>query len=685
MKTFLLEIGTEEMPHWAVEAGISQLKELFEKTLKENAIYFKNLRVFGGPRRLSIIGQVSERSEDRVIEVKGPPYDAAFDDKGKPTKTAEGFSKAQGVNLDELQVREVNGARYVFAVKKEEGIKTEKLLKKAVPDIILTLNFKKAMRWKDYSVRFIRPIRWLVCLFGSSVLDFEIASVVSGRKSRGHRFLVQEEIEIPEGTSYESILETKGKVIVDHKKRKERILNEAKKVCPEGAEPLMDENVLQEVVHLVEYPYAILGKFEERFLSLPEEVLITAMESHQRYFPVRKKVSGSLMPYFVVIHNGNPEFEDVIREGNERVIRARLEDATFFYEDDLKKPLESRVPALEGVIFQRKLGTLLEKVSRLQSLAGQIAGLFGYSKRIKEKAERAAYLSKADLLTSMVTEFPELQGIMGREYALKGGEDLEVAKAIYEHYLPRFPGDLLPETKVGIVLSIADRLDTVAGYFLCGLEPTGSEDPYSLRRQSQGAVQIILESDIDFNLEEALKLAIKGYENVKGLRDSKETFQSLFEFFRARLERMLIDKDYRPEHVYCISTRAMVAPSTSIKKLEIISRWAKDEKLDDILIPFQRVRNLSQPELGTSVDPSLFEEAYEEKLYQVYNRTYKSYSERELEKTLAKIADMRETIDTFFDKVLVMSEDKKIRENRLKLLNSLRALYEKYANFSALI
>lgn len=685
MKAFLLEIGTEEMPYWAVETGISQLKDLFEEMLLKNAVEFQELKVWGGPRRLSVVAKLSEYAKDRVIEIKGPPYKAAFDSEGKPTKTAEGFAKSKGVSLDELQAREVNGARYVFAVKKVEGESTLEILKREVPEIILSLNFKKSMRWKDYPVRFVRPIRWIVCLFNGEVIEFEIAGVRSGNISKGHRFLAKESVKIPNGDVYEEVLEKAGKVIVNHQKRREMIVEKAKKVCPHGAEPLIDEDVLREVVHLVEYSNAVLGTFEEKFLFLPEEVLITVMESHQRYFPVRQKASGKLLPNFVVIHNGNPEFEHIIREGNERVIKARLEDAAFFYENDLKKSLESRVPDLKGVIFQKKLGTLFEKVLRVQKLAAEVSDLFGYDDKVREKAERAAYLSKADLLTDMVTEFPELQGVMGREHAIKSGEDPEVAKAIFEQYLPRSLGDILPETKPGVVLSVADKLDTVAGYFLCGFQPTGSEDPYSLRRQAQGAVLTILQSGIDFNISKALEMAVDGYSDVKGLKDRRETLNSLFEFFRARIERILVDRGFEPNLVASVSRMAMVSPATSVKKLEILSEWAKDGLLEDILIPFQRVRNLSQPELGINVDISLLKEPEEQKLFDVYRETAEAYSERDLRSILSKIRGMREAVDIFFDKVLVMTEEAEIRENRLKLLNALRSLYENFADFSALI
>lgn len=684
MKDFLLEIGTEEMPYWAVKTGIEQLENNFANILKENAIKYEGLKVYGGPRRLTVRACLSEEQESREEKTRGPAYKTAFDENGKPTKAARGFARARGVKVDELVGEDTENGKYVFAVKEIKGIKTNKFLTSKLSGLVKSLTFNKSMKWGTGKLKFVRPIRWITCLFGEEVIKFKIENITSGRVSYGHRFLSEGKIELKKSSDYEEVLEERGHVIVDHQKRREVITKGAKQQSAKvSGRPVLHRNVLEEIVHLVEYPHPLLGGFEDFFLELPDEVLTTVMEVHQRYIPV-KAGDGSLLPNFVLVHNGDPRYQNTIRKGNERVIRARLADAQFFFNEDLKTSLIERVPELKGVIFQKKLGSLFDKTKRVEKLTAFCCELLNCIES-KEYAVRAATLSKVDLLTDMVNEFPELEGIMGREYSLRQGEQKEVANAIFEHYLPRFSGDRLPESKAGAALSIADKIDTVAGYFLCGIEPTGSEDPYSLRRQSQGAVLTVFDRNIDFDISAVLKKAVEGYKNVKNLKDRKQTIKSLEEFFIGRIEKILTDMDYPQEFVSALSTYAMRKPYTAKKKLDALVNLKEDSKLDDILIPYRRVRNLSRIKLGNEIDESLLEEKTEIELYRKLKKTAEKYSRAESKEALNLLIKLRKPIDDFFDEVLVMTEDKKIRENRLCLLNFIRGMYEEYANFSRLL
>lgn len=680
---FVLEIGVEEMPYWAVEDGEAQLAEGFARLARDGAIDCANLRVLAGPRRFAVLCDLAPRQRDREVVVKGPAAHAAFDADGRPTKAAEGFARAQGVRVEELVVREEGGGRYAFAVKTVIGAPTGEYLREALPKLILDLSFRKAMRWTDGPLRFVRPIRWLVCLLGDEVVPFALDRLVAGRLTRGHRILAPGSIEIAHAGEYERVLEERGRVVADPEKRRGRILAEAERVCPEGARPIVHEAVLEEVAQLVEYPTGILGHFDEEFLSVPEDVLITAMEHHQRYFPVRDRETGRLLPYFVVIQNGDPAREAIVREGNERVIRARLADARFFFEDDMKRPLESLVPKLEGVVFQKKLGTLLAKTARVVELAGLACDLLGCDAETRRHAERAAYLAKADLLTDMVGEFPELQGVMGREYALRQGEPEAVAVAIYEHYLPRFAGDELPATPAGAALSLADRVDTIVGYFLAGLEPSGSEDPYSLRRQGQGCAQIVLARGADFDLERFLDAALEGYAGLDGLRDRGEARAALVAFFAARFERALRAEGHAPDGVAAVSGAFLARPATAAARLAALESFAAEGRLEDVVTPFQRVRNLSKPELGLEVDEARFVDEAERALHAAVVDAEHRLPALGPREALSLLASLRPVVDAFFDAVLVMDPDEAVRANRLRLLNRARALYESFADFSA--
>ena len=684
LKQLVLEIGTEEMPYWAVYDGIEYLKQKFDTVFAENKLDFKNLKVYGGPRRFVVYAEIAPQTSDQKVKVKGPAYKVAYDDKGNPTQAAIGFARSQGVSVDELTVEEINGGQYVVAEKTIKGKQASEFLKEVLPEIISKFNFKKSMRWGSGTFRFVRPIRWVLCLLDNEVIDFEVTGVRSGNKTRGHRLYTSEPLTVASAGEYFDVVENKGRVMVDHEKRRQTIIIGATEAAKKfDAEPIISEETLKEVVQLVEWPDIVVGSFPEEFLNLPEEVLITVMQHHQRYFPVREK-SGRLSNLFVVVHNGRPENKDIIREGNERVVLARLEDARFFYQEDLKKPLETRVEGLKGVVFQQKLGSLYEKTLRNQKLVEYTAVELGLKPDEIERAKRAAYLCKADLLTEMVNEFDELQGIMGMYYALKSGEHERVARAIFEHYLPRFYGDELPATPEGKALSLADKLDTVCGYFLAGLEPTGSEDPYSLRRQAQGVCLVILDSGIDFNIRKTIEYSLSLYEGIPGLIDRSRAERSLLEFFKARFQRLLTEKGYALAVVQAILPEVLERPASSLEKAKVITSYLGTEMLEDVVTAFQRVRNLSRPELGTEYDPQYLEEKEELELESALQKAAAAFHEAGFEEQLKILASLKQPIDAFFDGVLVMHEDPGVRENRLKLLNRALSLYLGFADFSAL-
>jgi glycyl-tRNA synthetase beta chain len=683
-KHLVLEIGTEEMPYWAVYDGINYLNQKLAAVFEENRLGYQNLKVYGGPRRLVALAEVVDKTSAQLAKIKGPAYKAAYDASGNPTQAAIGFARAQGVRVEDLKVEEINGGKYVVAEKELKGRPAKELLQEVLPQIISQFSFKKSMRWGSGTFRFIRPIRWILSLLDDEVIEFEIAGISSGRQTRGHRLYATGPLTIKIAAEYPDIIENIGRVMIDHERRRQEIISGAKKAVSEfNAEPIINEETLEEVVQLVEWPEIVVGKFPEEFLVLPQEVLITVMQHHQRYFPVRER-SGKLSNLFVVVHNGKPENAEIIREGNERVVLARLEDARFFYNEDLKKPLASKVEGLKGVVFQQKLGTLYEKTLRNQKLSVEVGKRLGLSESEIERIIRAAYLCKADLLTEMVNEFDELQGIMGMYYALQSGEDERVARAIYEHYLPRFYGDDLPETSEGKALSIADKLDTVCGYFLAGLEPTGSEDPYSLRRQAQGVCLIVLESGVDFDLKEAIAYSLSLYRKLPGLLDESEAFDRLLKFFEARYQRLLMERGYSQAVVQAVVSQMLERPATALKKAEVIASHLESDLIEDILTAFQRVKNLSKPELGTEYDRVYLEEKEEVELERALNEALDAFHRVDYKEQLEILAKLRKPIDAFFDSVLVMHEDLKVRENRLRLLNRILSLYLSFADFSAL-
>ena len=538
-KTLLLEIGTEEVPAHVMPGILSQLKENAAKTFEELRIEYKNIKTLGTPRRSALLVEgLAEQQADLSKENRGPAVNIAFDADGNPTKAAQGFARGQGVKPEELVTKD----GYVYAMVHEKGGQTVDLLGDTLKGLVDGLNFPNNMHWADLDYKFIRPLRWLVALYGQDVIDFEVANVKSGRTSRGHRFLSEGDFEIANAEDYVEACR-KASIIVDQNERCEMIRQQIAEVAAaNGGQAEVNEDLLEEVLYLVEYPTALCGKFDEKYLALPAEAVITPMRDHQRYFPVLK--DGQLLPLFITIRNGGKEHLETVQHGNERVLRARLEDAQFFFDEDRKKTLEQHGEKLKTVVFQDGLGTIYDKALRLEVLAGYIADAIGANEQDKKDAVRAAKLAKADLVTGMVTEFTELQGVMGREYALLDGETKAVAQAIDEHYMPRFAGDSQPASVAGRIVSLADKIDTIVGTFSRGLIPTGSQDPFALRRQALGIVNMLKEAQYHISLSQLVAKAMELLKIADAGQQAKLQ-NDVADFMKLRLKNVLADAGIR--------------------------------------------------------------------------------------------------------------------------------------------
>jgi glycyl-tRNA synthetase beta chain len=686
MKELLLEIGTEEIPAAFIPQALMDLESLAKKELEANRIDFQGIKTLGTPRRLvMVIGSVSERQRDEETKKIGPSKQAAFDAKGNPTKAAIGFAKSQSVPVDSLTTIQTEKGEYLCAVKKESGKPTSDLLHSLLPKWILSIPFQKSMRWSDVPIRFARPIHWILALFGGEVVSFEMGNIRSGNMTYGHRFMQPGPVRVEDFRSY--LQKTReASVIVDPVERRKKIEDEMSR---EGAKVsgrvLKDEELLKEVNFLVEYPVALCGTFDNQFLSLPREILIHSMKEHQRYFPVVDD-HGILLPHFVCISNIKPKNREVVVKGNEKVLKARLSDAAFFFEDDLKIPLEKRLEQLKKVVFQAKLGTSYEKVMRFKELALWMAERIDPS--LRETVERTSLLCKADLVTGMVGEFPKLQGIVGREYARLTKERPEVVEAIYEHYLPSFAGDRLPSGPVGDMVSIADKMDTIVGCFGVGLVPTGTADPFGLRRQALGIIRIILEKKYSISIRGLIEESEKQLK-PKMERPVDEVREDVLDFFRVRYQNFLLDKEYPfdvTDAVLSISFDELLDVQGRIDALKKAREW-KD--FESIVIAFKRAMNiLKGAPSQKGMNLSLFSETVEKNLYQAFvvaKEKISGYlSKKDYEAALLEMTRMKKPIDDFFEGVMVMVEDEAIRNNRLALLSEIGQLFLRIADFSKL-
>ncbi len=683
MVDFLLEIGVEELPSSYIDIGTESLKSSFKSFLSEKGINVSRLEAYGTPRRLALlIYDLPERTPFEEKIIKGPSKDIAFDKEGKPTKALESFLSRNKASLKDLVEIKAKKGVYVGIKRKTGGESLKELLSNFSRDAIYRIPFPKKMRWKG-SFSFGRPIRWIVCLFGSEPINIEIDGIRSGCLSKGHRILGSRSVRITEVKRYPFIMR-ENHVEPDKAKREKLILDFLRSLEGKGLIWVEDYDLLGEVANLVEYPFPILSSFKEEFLNLPEEVIINVLKVHQRFFSLKDR-NGKISRFFVGVSNNMPRGGE-ISEGYERVVSARLNDALFFLEEDKKIPFDDRRSnSLKSISFHRKLGSMYDKTMRLIPLSLYISEKLSLGDR--SSVERAAYLSKMDLTTHMVYEYPELQGVMGREYAKAFGEDERVYLALYEQYLPRFSGDELPRTDEGTVLSLADKIDNLAGFFGIGEEPTSSADPHGLRRAALGIVLIIIGKKLSFDITDVIRKSLDFYKNVKFTRSKDEIVKSLKDFIKTRMENYYLTvMNYSKDAVNAVFSLDFDNLLSYHLRMVALGEERKKSDFMDVFLPFKRVVNITKDFHGFDVDPSLFEREEEKRLFdkvkEVEGRFKELYRENDFSSILGLFRELKPYVDSFFDNVFVMVEDERVRNNRLSLLKRISYMFEKVADFS---
>lgn len=676
---FLVELGTEELPPKALKTLSEAFLNGITSGLEAAGISFTAATPFASPRRLAVlIGDIQLQQPDRTIEKRGPSTQA-------PEKAIQGFAGSCGVGMDQLDVMETPKGNYYVYRGVEKGQSTASLLPDIVSDSLNKLPIPKRMRWGSSRTEFVRPVKWLVMLLGDEVVDAEVLGLKAGRKTRGHRFHYNHEIEIMVPADYPKALLETGKVIADFSARREmireQVIREGERI---GGTTQIDDDLLDEVTALNEWPVALTGRFEERFLEVPAEALISSMKENQKYFHALD-AQGKLMPYFITLANIESKDPQQVIEGNEKVIRPRLSDAAFFFETDKKQPLEARIEKLKNVVFQQQLGTIFEKTQRIEGLAAAISNLIGGS---AEYARRAAALSKCDLMTDMVFEFTELQGLMGYHYALHDGEAEEVAQALNEQYMPRFAGDDLPSSRTGIALAIADRLDTLTGLFGINQPPTGSKDPFALRRAALGVLRIIVEHKLDIDLHELLNIAVAQHNNLlaeEGLADR------VLDFMLDRFRAWYDDRGISAETFLSVHALRPTSPLDFDRRIEAVNHFRNLPEAAALAAANKRVSNILTKQGGsisTDTDSSLLHEQAERELANqldsIEGEITPLFERGEYRDALERLAQLRTTVDVFFDQVMVMAEDESLKLNRLALLARLRRLFLGVADISLL-
>lgn len=685
MQTLVLEIGSEEIPAGYINPALSQLKNMLTAKLTEARIGYGRVRTMGTPRRLAvIIDDVAFKQEAKITETLGPPVKVALNAQGDYTPAALKFAEKVGATAADLRVVVNEKGEYIAALVAEEILDTIDFLAKELPDLILKLAFPKKMHWGQGHIEFARPLQNIVALFGSEVICFSLEELKSGHDSFGHRFLAPDPIRLNHALEYEEKLEA-AYVVPDIAKRREMLLNavnEAVKMT--GGEILEDDELVDLVVNLVEIPYVAVGSFDSSFLEIPDEVLITSMREHQKYFSVVDKNDGKLLPYFVVVSNMQATDMAVVAKGNERVLRARLEDARFFYNADAEITLEERVPQLEKVLFQARLGSMLSKVVRIAALCEGFATQIDYVASEHANIMRAAYLCKADLVSGMVVEFPKLQGIIGRVYALNDGENIAVATAIEEHYQPTYSGGPLPETRIGAILAIADKMDTICGCFSAGLIPTGAADPYALRRQAIGILQIIRKFNFAFNLRDLVHSSLCAFDCT-----ADEVNAKVMDFLQTRYQHLLEEEGFARDVIVAVLSADFNNVSAAELRVRALAEFKTKHYFEALAATFKRVVNiLRKAEIKDvlPVDVTKLDDEAEQQLWEAVSAVKEevgaALQRRNYEAALLAIANIRKAVDDFFDDVMVMVEDKDLRHNRLALLSQVGGLFSHVADFS---
>lgn len=680
---FLLEVGIEEIPAGYVKPALISLSELLTNFLESSNIAHGSIDTYATPRRLCVVvHDVSEMQLSRQIEKTGPSVAQAFDTNGSPTKAALGFARSQGVDVSDLIEVEGPKGKLIAVRKTEEGRPTLEALQESVPGILERIYFPKNMRWMDQDERFVRPVHWIVALYDGQIVPFNFAGIQSGNQSTGHRFVSPGPFAVKDFSNLCSVLLEQG-IEIDPEKRKSLIDQKIKEMA--AAENLTlseDQDLLDEVTFLVESPYPLMGRFAEDFLELPASILITCMKKHQRYFSVQDE-NGRITNRFVAVNNTPVKDRAVSVKGHQRVLKARLEDARFYFREDRKMPLVGRLDALRGVVFHSRLGTAFEKVERFTSIAAEISRLI--APEAQQKVERSAMLSKCDLETGIVYEFPELQGIIGSYYARMDGEDPEIAISIREHYLPSRAGDSLPKGTVGSIVSVADRMDTICGCFGVGLIPSGAADPYALRRHALAVIQILIDRNWRLDLPQLIRFSL-GLVGSRLTQEQAQAENQIIDFFKARFVNFHASRDFSLDVVEAAVRAGFVDVVDTRSRLEALNEWKKRKDFDAIMVGFKRVVNiLKEGEFGR-VNASLLAEDSEKALYENFQTIREScqiaINSGDYHKALELLADLRIPIDSFFDNVMVMAEDQAIRVNRLALLGEIAAIFKNIADFS---
>ncbi|SHF68412.1 glycine--tRNA ligase subunit beta [Ornithinibacillus halophilus] len=685
VRDVLFEIGLEELPARFIDDAENQLVAKTKDWLDELRIGYEAIASYSTPRRLAIvINGLSETQTTIEEEIKGPAMKIAKDNEGNWSKAAIGFTKGQGKSPDDIYTKELNGTTYIYVKKHIEGKPSLELLP-TFQSIIESIQFGKNMRWGEQTLRYARPIRWLVALYGNEVIPFEIASVKTDNFTFGHRFL-GEKFTISEPKSYENQLK-EHYVIANPNEREQLIVDGINKVAEENNYTVnIDENLLKEVRNLVEYPTVFIGSYEKTYLDLPSEVLITSMKEHQRYFPVHSK-DEELLPYFIGVRNGDEKGLETVIRGNEKVLRARLSDAAFFYEEDQNNSIDFYLNKLEKVVFQEKLGTISDKVQRMEKITENIAHSLKFDDEVIVKAKRATSISKFDLMTNMVNEFTELQGIMGEKYALKQGEDKNVAQAIKEHYLPKSTAGNLPETIEGYLVSVADKLDTIVGCISVGLRPTGSQDPYALRRQAVGILRILQESGWNISVNTLIDIAVQVHHETNIVEISKEELlEEVISFMKQRAEFLLKESSVEVDIIDAVLDNEIGIFPYAVQKAKVLS----DKRVDPAFKPIQealvRVMNLAKKADNQSVNPAHFQTDSEKELFEVVEKVIPSFNKENNDgkamEALEQLAKLAEPIHQFFEHNMVMDKDETIKNNRLGLVSQINSIIKNYANLS---
>lgn len=685
-RTLAFEIGTEEIPAFDLAGAVKQLSTMVPSLLDDAAIPHGAVKIFSSPRRLIVIAEeIPEATEEKNEVFKGPSAKIAFDAEGNPTKAAQGFARGKGVDPSSLVVED----GYVYARTHTPSVNVASLLSSVLNKIIHGLSWPRSQRWGVQSEYFTRPVRWIVALFGNEVIDFTFAGLVAGRTTYGHRFLAPGPFEVADADSLVDVVRSAS--VIPSEAEREQVIREgvAKAEAETGFTAVLHPKTLVEVINLAEYPTVLVGTFDEGFLKVPEEIIVDAMLVHQRYFPLYDK-DGKLTNRFIVVSNGDPACAETIVDGNERVVRARLYDAKFFYDEDLKQPLESYVDHLGEVVFQEKLGTMLDKTNRIQRLADHLAEDAGLAGQDLSDVERAARLCKADLVTSAVVEFTSVQGVMGSYYAAASGETAQVAQAIEQHYRPRFAGDEAPDTVVGKIVAIADKLDTVCGLFAVGQGPTGSSDPFALRRSAIGIVAMLSGKDaVEVSLVAAIDAALASYAQQGIEFDTDAVRRDVIEFFITRTKVMMRDAGNSIDAIDAVLSAGIQEPVELINRVSALeaARSEQPEVFEDLATAYARANNLCDSKLGTEVNEGLLsevEQALVRAVCQAESNVASALENNNYAAALSELAALRKPIDLFFENTMVMDEDQALRENRLRLLNSFVAVFANVADFALL-